>query len=66
MFSGVCEYGLLRLEFGLDGTFQDDFFTISPILASSEMEWEYEQVPSAYTLAEKRTQYDEKTERGNS
>jgi|GEM_PF-2376038 len=66
MFSGVCEYGLLRLEFGLDGAFQDDFFTISPILASSEMEWEYEQAPSAYTLAEKRTQYDEKTERGNS
>ncbi len=66
MFNGVCDYGLLRLEFGLDGTFQDDFFTISPILAPSEMEWEYEQAPGVRVLAEDQTQYGEKTERGDS
>jgi hypothetical protein len=66
MFNGICDYGLLRLEFGLDGTFQDDFFTISPILAPSEMEWEYEQAPGVRVLAEDQTQYGEKTERGNS
>ena len=71
MFDGVSEYGLLRLEFGLDGTFQDDFFTPSPFLTLSEMalsevEWEYERVPAMYTLAERRAQYGEKMEREDS
>ena len=66
VFNGVCEYGILRLEFGLDGSFQDDSFIISPLLSSPEMKWGYEQVPGAYTLAEKQAQYGEKTERGNS
>jgi len=64
VFNGVCEYGLLRLEFGLDGTFQDDFFTISPLLISPEVEWEYERTP-VYTLAEKQEQYGEKPEQGD-
>ena len=59
VFSGVCEYGLLRLKFGLDGTFQDDLFVISPFLTSLEVEWEYEQMPVGHVLAEKRAQYEE-------
>lgn len=67
MFNGVCEYGLLHLEFGLDGSFQDDFFTPSPLLASPEMEWEYEQTANAYALAEGRTRYiHKKAEREDS
>jgi len=67
VFNGVCEYGLLHLEFGLDGSLQDDFFTLSPLLASLETEWEYEQTPNAYTLAERQAQYRNKqAERGNS
>jgi len=62
MFNGICEYGLLRLEFGLDGTHQDDFFAVSPLLASPETGWEYEPLPTEYALAEKRAQYDEKSE----
>ena len=61
-FNGVCEYGRLRLEFGLDGAFQDDFFTVPPLLVSSEMEWEYEQVPKVYAFAERQTEYGKKTE----
>ncbi|MCK4316806.1 MAG: hypothetical protein KAX24_13645 [Anaerolineae bacterium] len=65
-FNGVCEYGLLRLKFGLDGTFQDDFFTISPVPASPEVEWEYERTPAImYTLAEKQARYEKKSERGS-
>jgi len=60
VFNGVCEYGLLHLEFGLDGSFQDDFFTLSPLLASLEAEWEYEQTASAYALAERRARYTHK------
>lgn len=66
VFNGVCEYGLLRLEFGLDGTFQDDFFIISPLLTPSEMAWEREQASVAYTLAEGQVQYGEETEREDS
>jgi len=66
MFNGACEYGILRLEFGLDGSFQDDFFIVSPLLASSEMEWEYEQTPMAYAIAEGPTRYKEKTGQENS
>lgn len=55
VFNGVCEYGILRLEFGLDGTFQDDFFIISPLLMASETR--YEQTPTAYALAEGRQRY---------
>ena len=67
VFNGVCEYGLLHLEFGLDGSFQDDFFTLSPLLASLETEWEYEQTASAYALAERRARYiHKKAERENS
>ena len=73
-FNGVCEYGLLRLVFGLDGSFQDDFFIASPLLPPSEVEadlsqagWEYEQTLDAYTLAEKRAQYaDKKAKQENS
>lgn len=63
VFNGICEYGLLGLEFGLDGTFQDDFFIVSPLLTTSEMD--YEQTPAAYALAEGRTRYSEKTEQEN-
>ena len=66
VFNGVCEYGLLRLEFGLDGSFQDDSFVTSPLLTSSEVEWEYEQVSGTYAFAERQTQYGEETEQGDS
>ncbi len=66
VFDGVCEYGILRLEFGLDGTFQDDSFIISPLLTSAETEWEYEPAPTVYALAERRAQYEEKTEQKDS
>jgi len=38
---------------------------ISPLLTSSEIEWEYEQTPTAHALAEKRARYEEKTEQGD-
>lgn len=59
VFNGVCEYGLLRLEFGLDGAFQDDLFVVSPLLTSPEVEWEYEQLLVGHVLAEKRAQYED-------
>lgn len=65
MFNGTCEYGFLRLEFGLDGAFQDDLFIPSPLLTSSETEWEYEQTPTAFALAEEQAQYGEKTVQGD-
>jgi len=30
-FSGLCEYGVLHLEFGLDGAFRDEQFEVSPL-----------------------------------
>jgi len=51
-FNGVCDYGVLRLQFGLDGAFQDDMFIISPQLQPEAGEWEYRQAPLAVALAE--------------
>ncbi len=36
LFSGASEYGLLRLEFGLDGSYQDEYFDLSPLQLSGE------------------------------
>lgn len=59
LFSGVCDYGVLRLEFGLDGTHRDDFFAVSPLLSSPDLEWEYERLPKTeYALAEKPGVYE--------
>jgi hypothetical protein len=66
VFNGTCEYGLLHLEFGLDGAFQDDCYIVSPLLASPEVQGEYEQAPTTYALAERRTQYGEKPEQEDS
>ena len=56
-FNGVCDYGVLRLQFGLDGAFQDDAFIISPQLQPEAARWEYQQVPLAVAMAEKREEY---------
>ena len=63
VFSGICEYGILRLEFGLDGAYQDEFLPPSPLLTSSDlMVWEYEPIPTAYAVAgEKLTRYSKST-----
>jgi len=31
-FNGVCDYGILRLKFGLDGEYQDETFLPSPLM----------------------------------
>jgi len=47
-----------------NNTFQDDFFTISPLLTSPEVEWKYERAP-VYVLAEEREQYGKEAEQGD-
>ena len=56
-FNGVCDYGVLRLQFGLDGTFQDDIFITSPQLQPEATVWEYQQSPLALALAEEHEEY---------
>jgi hypothetical protein len=55
VYSGVNDYGLLRLQFGLDGSYQDDYFYPSS-LQWPEKVHRYE--PVMRVVADKREGYE--------
>jgi hypothetical protein len=56
-FNGLCDYGMIRLEFGLDGTFQDETFTPSPLGQSEEPAPEFPVEMASTVLAEPSEEY---------
>jgi hypothetical protein len=56
VYSGVNEYGLLRLQFGLDGSYQDDYFYPSPLQWVDKAR-QYK--PVMRVVADKREGYEE-------
>lgn len=54
IYSGVNDYGLLRLQFGLDGSYQDDYFYPSSLQWPDEV---YKYEPAMRVVADKREDY---------
>jgi hypothetical protein len=55
VYSGVNDYGLQRLQFGLDGSYQDDYFYPSSLQWPDEVH-QYE--PVMRVVADKREDYE--------
>jgi len=55
VYGGVDDYGLLRLQFGLDGSYQDDYFYPSSLQWPAE---EYHYEPAIRVVADKREDYE--------
>jgi hypothetical protein len=59
-FNGTTDYGVLHLQFGLDGEFQDEWFDVSPAYPPEEesISATTEIVEAELALAEKREKYN--------
>jgi hypothetical protein len=55
--NGLCDYGMIRLEFGLNGTFQDETFIPSPLWQPAEPSSEVSMEVASAVIAESSEEY---------